>query len=91
MTETSKRTGLIIAARDCIKTLSCVQSRISLVGNTDDLYSAICSWDSGNTQGSSAGPGSSEGNPMFTKAVTGGAKQDVNIASVDPAARFPNS
>jgi hypothetical protein len=42
MTEYSKRTGLIIAAHDCIRTLSCVQSRLTLVGNTDELYGAIC-------------------------------------------------
>jgi hypothetical protein len=89
MTETSKRTGLIIAARDCIRSLSCVQSRITLVNNDDNLYSAICSWDSGNNQGTT-GPGSSMDNPIFTKAVAGGAKQDVNIASVDAGVKFPN-
>lgn len=39
--EYSKRTGLIISARDCIKVMSGVQSRITLIGNTDDLYNAI--------------------------------------------------
>lgn len=41
--EYDHRTGLIVSARDCIKNLSCVQSRISLEGNTDNLYGAICS------------------------------------------------
>jgi hypothetical protein len=63
MTETSKRTGLIISARDCIRTLSCVQSRLTFVGNNDNLYSAICSWNDGNIAGSSAD------NPLYTKAV----------------------
>ena len=39
--EYSKRTGLIVSARDCIKVMSGVQSRITLIGNTDDLYNAI--------------------------------------------------
>jgi hypothetical protein len=91
MTETSKRTGLIIAARDCIKTLLCVQSRIRLLNNTDNLYSAICSWDSGNSQGSTNGPGSSEDNPIFTKPVSGGATQNVNIESVQGGVTFPNA
>jgi hypothetical protein len=91
MTEYSKRTGLIIAARDCIRTLSCVQSRISLVGNNDNLYNAICSWDSGSSSGSSTGPGSSEQNPVFTKTVAGGAVQNVHIASVEDGAYFPPS
>jgi hypothetical protein len=51
MPETPKRTGLIISARDCIRTLSCCQSRITLIGNTDNLYNAICSYDSGEPNG----------------------------------------
>jgi hypothetical protein len=89
MTEYSKRTGLIIAARDCIRNLACVQSRVTLVGNNDNLYSAICSWDSGSSSGSSTGPGSSEGNPIFTKNVPGGATQDVNIKSLEGGVTFP--
>jgi hypothetical protein len=89
MTETSKRTGLIIAARDCIRILSGVQSRVTLVGNTDELYSAICSWNDGIHSGSSVGPGSSADNPIFTKTVPGGAKQDVNITSVNDGVYFP--
>ncbi len=41
--EYSKRTGLIVSARDCIKVMSTVQSRITLTGNSDALYGAICS------------------------------------------------
>jgi hypothetical protein len=84
MTEFSKRTGLIIAARDCISTLSCVQSRVNLVGNTDSLYSAICSWDAG----SSTGPGSSASNPIYTQ-PTG--TQNVKISEVDGGVTFPQS
>jgi hypothetical protein len=51
MPETPKRTGLIIAARDCIKTLSCCQSRIMLLNNNDNLYNSICTWDSGDDHG----------------------------------------
>jgi hypothetical protein len=51
MPETPKRTGLIVAARDCIRTLACVQSRLTLVGNNDNLYSAICSWNNGSGSG----------------------------------------
>jgi hypothetical protein len=91
MTEYSKRTGLIIAARDCIRTLSCVQSRINLIGNNDNLYSAICTWDSGSSTSSGPGPGSSEDNPVFTKAVADGAKQDVHIKSVEGGVIFPNA
>lgn len=43
MSEYSKRTGLIVSARDCVKVLTCVQSRINLIGNDDNLYNAICS------------------------------------------------
>lgn len=39
--EYSKRTGLIVSARDCIKVLSGCQSRITLLGNSDDLYNNI--------------------------------------------------
>lgn len=42
-TEYSKRTGLIVSARDCIKHLTCVQSRINLIGNSDNLYGDIVS------------------------------------------------
>jgi hypothetical protein len=91
MTETSKRTGLIISARDCIRTLSCVQSRITLVGNNDNLYNASCSWDAGNSNGSSVVPGSSEGNPLFTKTVAGGAVQPVKIEAVEGGVTFPNA
>lgn len=45
--EYSKRTGLIVSARDCIKVMAGVQSRITLIGNSDDLYGAIAS---GNNQ-----------------------------------------
>ena len=47
--EYSKRTGLIISARDCIKSMALVQSRITLVGNSDNLYGAICSSQTVNT------------------------------------------
>lgn len=47
-TEYSKRTGLIVSARDCIKTMTCVQSRITLVGNNENLYGAICTSNVGN-------------------------------------------
>lgn len=43
-TEYSKRTGLIVSCRDCIKTnLTTVQSRITLTGNSDNLYGQMCS------------------------------------------------
>jgi hypothetical protein len=72
MTEYSKRTGLIIAARDCIRTLSCVQSRLTLIGNTDDLYGAICKYDDGSNSvvPVSPSPGSSAENPLYTSDVT---------------------
>lgn len=39
--EYSKRTGLLVSVRDCIKIMSADQSRITLIGNSDDLYGAI--------------------------------------------------
>jgi hypothetical protein len=68
MTEYSKRTGLIIAARDCIRNLSCVQSRLTLLGNTDNLYGAICKYDDGNVVTTSM-PGDSAEHPLYTKEV----------------------
>lgn len=39
--EYSKRTGLIVSARDCVKVMSLAQSRITFQGNSDSLYSDI--------------------------------------------------
>ena len=41
MPEYDHRTGLIIAARDCIKNLTSFQSRVTLIGNSDNLYRDI--------------------------------------------------
>lgn len=41
MPEYTNRTGLIVAARDCIKVMLQAQSRITLKGNTDNLYNDI--------------------------------------------------
>jgi hypothetical protein len=78
MTEYSKRTGLIIAARDCIRTLSCVQSRLTLLGNTDNLYGAICKYDDGTSPTVvTPVPGSSAENPLYTQDVgTGTASEE---------------
>lgn len=40
--EFPKRTGLIISARDCIRVMSNIQTRVNLLGNTDNLFFDIC-------------------------------------------------
>jgi hypothetical protein len=63
MPESPKRTGLIIAARDCIRTMLCVQSRIALLGNNDNLYQNIAKNNTYNA-------GTTPNNPVYSVDAT---------------------
>ena len=85
MNEYAHRTGLIVSARDCIRVMSGVQSRIQLLNNDDGLYGAICK---------NSGGGGGGGTPIgdyFTLTGEPGAPKNWSTA-VPPATKpaFPS-